>query len=225
MASLTVLPNGDLVAGGLLTASGSVPLGNLARWDGVAWSAFAGGTSGATAASSWVYGLATTGGGELVVAGSFSFAGGVPRMSIARLASNCPAHVQPAGVGCASASSSPTLGSTVLPWVGASWRGRATGLPGSASVAAVVGLANASLPLAAVLPQAVAGCVLHVAPDAISLGMATNGGFDQTLAIPNLPALAGLDLFTQLVALELGPQLQFLSITASNALRLTIGVF
>ena len=48
--ALTVLPNGDLVAGGAFTVSGGVPVNSVARWDGAAWKPLGAGVNGSVRA-------------------------------------------------------------------------------------------------------------------------------------------------------------------------------
>ena len=76
--ALAVMPNGDLIAGGFFTTAGGVPASNVARWDGVAWSALGSGTN------NLVWRLAVMPNGDLIAAGSFTVAGGVPCSLIAR---------------------------------------------------------------------------------------------------------------------------------------------
>lgn len=80
--ALTVLANGDLVAGGYFTSAGGVTARNVARWDGTAWhaqgTADLGNSSGAVAA------LAVLPGGDLVAGGNFREIGGKPIGGIAR---------------------------------------------------------------------------------------------------------------------------------------------
>ncbi|MFN8828002.1 MAG: hypothetical protein ACK501_23800, partial [Planctomycetota bacterium] len=94
-----------------------------------------------------------------------------------------------------------------------------------AFVLPVVGFAPVSLPLATVLPQAGVGCNLLAAPDLIDVAISNHGGLDWALPLPNVPSLAGLSLFAQFLPLEVDAQLQFVELTATNALQLTIGVF
>lgn len=72
--SLGLMPNGDVVAGGLFT----LPTTRLARWNGSTWTGFGTGMNNA------VWSLAVQEGGELVAGGSFTSAGGVPAFVIAR---------------------------------------------------------------------------------------------------------------------------------------------
>ena len=76
--ALAVLPNGELVAGGMLGFLGGVSTRNLVRWTGSGWATLGGGTNQAVRA------LLVDGGGGLVAAGSFSEAGGVPAQRVAR---------------------------------------------------------------------------------------------------------------------------------------------
>lgn len=77
VVEIHVLENGDLVAGGYFTAAGGNPANFVARWDGAAWSALAGGTG------DWVFSFAEFE-GSLMVGGYFSSAGGFAVQSIAR---------------------------------------------------------------------------------------------------------------------------------------------
>lgn len=72
------LYGGDLVAVGFFQSAGGVPAANVARWDGLAWSAFGGGVNGSVNA------VAAAADGSLWVGGSFSQAGGGPANHVAR---------------------------------------------------------------------------------------------------------------------------------------------
>ncbi|MCX5689915.1 MAG: hypothetical protein NTV94_09075, partial [Planctomycetota bacterium] len=76
--SLTVWPNGDLVAGGAFRTAGGAITSNIARWNGTGWSSLGTGTNNA------VFALAVLPSGDLVAGGSFTAAGGLPSTSIAR---------------------------------------------------------------------------------------------------------------------------------------------
>ena len=67
--ALTVMPNGDLVAGGNFPAAGGVTVNNIARWNGSAWSALGSGFNGLLLN---VYALAVLPNGDLVAGGDFS---------------------------------------------------------------------------------------------------------------------------------------------------------
>src|SRR5262245_15334581 len=76
--ALAVLPNGDLVAGGLFFIAGGVSASQIARWNGTSWSALAGGVD------SDVLALTTLPNGDLVAGGVFTIAGSVYANHIAR---------------------------------------------------------------------------------------------------------------------------------------------
>ncbi len=76
--ALTVLPNGDLVAGGWFTSAGGVPANRIARWDGSSWSTLGSGMNGTVRA------LTVLPNGDLVAGGLFTSAGGVPANRVAR---------------------------------------------------------------------------------------------------------------------------------------------
>lgn len=76
--TLLVLPNGDLVAGGLFTSVDGVSASNIARWNGVSWAPLGSGVDGR------VLTIATLPNGDLAVGGDFVTAGGVPANRVAR---------------------------------------------------------------------------------------------------------------------------------------------
>ena len=69
VTSLCVLANGDLVAGGNFDFASGVPVTNVARWDGTAWSALG------TELSTFVYDLQVMPNGDLLAGGLFAFGG------------------------------------------------------------------------------------------------------------------------------------------------------
>ncbi|HEX6810559.1 MAG TPA: hypothetical protein VF384_02945 [Planctomycetota bacterium] len=79
---LAVLPSGHVVAGGYFMNAGGVPIPNIARWDGSAWSSL--GTGIPTATTSTVTSLAVLPNGDLVAGGEFTVAGGVGASRVAR---------------------------------------------------------------------------------------------------------------------------------------------
>ena len=76
--ALTVLPSGDLVAGGAFTVAGGTGASCVASWNGTAWSRLSSGTDGGVAA------LVRFGNGDLVAGGSFLGIGGVNAQRVAR---------------------------------------------------------------------------------------------------------------------------------------------
>jgi hypothetical protein len=85
--ALTVLPNGDLVAGGSFAGIGGVAAQNVARWNGSAWSPLAGGVTWPGVPAPYVVAvdaLAVTSAGDLIAGGWFTTAGGTSAVGIAR---------------------------------------------------------------------------------------------------------------------------------------------
>ncbi|MCA8975922.1 MAG: hypothetical protein KDC98_14465, partial [Planctomycetes bacterium] len=78
MEAFATLPNGDLVAGGDFTRSGSTVVNGIARWDGTAWQPLGSGMNGP------VFSLAVTPARDLIAGGAFTLAGGVAANNIAR---------------------------------------------------------------------------------------------------------------------------------------------
>ena len=64
-----------------------------------------------------------------------------------------------------------------------------------------------------------------VAPDLLDVALSDQGAATWSLPLPNQPSLAGLSVFAQFLPLEVDAQLQFVALTATNALQLTVGVF
>ena len=76
--ALTVLPNGDVVAGGAFTTAGGSAANYVARWDGTAWSPLG------TGMNNHVLALTALPNGDVVAGGIFTAAGGVAANYIAR---------------------------------------------------------------------------------------------------------------------------------------------
>ena len=80
---LRTLPNGDVIAGGRFSLAGGVPANCIARWDGSAWSSFSTGLVG-FGSYTQVGALQVLPNGDIVAAGYFNTAGGLPANNIAR---------------------------------------------------------------------------------------------------------------------------------------------
>jgi hypothetical protein len=85
VSALAVLDNGGLVACGDFSTAGGLPASDIAVWNGVSWSAFGSGLQGTPSgeAESFATSLTVLPNGNLVVAGAFTTAGGVPANRIA----------------------------------------------------------------------------------------------------------------------------------------------
>ncbi|MDB5267652.1 MAG: hypothetical protein JWP58_692, partial [Hymenobacter sp.] len=83
--ALAVAGNGDVYVGGYFTQAGGVAAGNVARWNGTAWSPLGAGTANGNGASgSTVSALAVAPNGDVYVGGQFTQAGGVAANAVAR---------------------------------------------------------------------------------------------------------------------------------------------
>jgi hypothetical protein len=219
---LAVLPDGDVIVGGLFAQTGP---SLLLRWNGSVWNPLAAVSPQEPQSAAVPLDLEVLPDGDVVVVGRIGGAAGLPAFAVARLRSPCAATVVQHGPGCASSGGSNTLTAQSLPWTGSTFRARGEGLPGLALVSVVYGLSPLSLPLASVLPQALPGCDLLTAPDFVTFAVCTNGTVDTALAIPDTFALFGLSFYHQLNPFEIDPSLTILAVTASNALRMQIGVW
>ncbi len=85
VCAVAVDGSGCAYAGGYFYSLGTVPRYDIARWDGLDWSALGSGIAGAGEGGkiTGVYALATSG-AELYVGGCFTTAGGLPATNIAR---------------------------------------------------------------------------------------------------------------------------------------------
>jgi hypothetical protein len=219
VSALTTLPNGDVVVGGFFTTAGGVAANNVARWNGTSWLPFGTGTN------LQVFALTTLRNGDLAAGGGFTTAGSRVSAYFARLTTTCPATVTSQGAGCTGSGGANVLAATALPWIGSTFRARATGMPALGLVVAATGLTAQSLPLSSVLPQGQPGCTLLVSPDLLDVLLPVAGTANSQLALPNTPSLVGQSFHHQMVPLELDLSSAITAITSTNALTATIGVF
>lgn len=217
--ALMQLPDGDVLAGGTSLQAPGVPANSVVRLSGSTWSAMpgAGGFDGG------VYALSLDAVGILRAGGGFAGVGGAASTSLATFTSTCAPTVASNGAGCTGSAGVNQLASTSLPWIGASWDTRATGMPGNGLVLRVLGFSTVSVPLVAILPQGGPGCTLFVSPDFVDVHLAVGGAVSTSLAIPDSMALVGLVVRAQVAALELDALGAIVNFTASNALAATIG--
>jgi hypothetical protein len=229
VTALTVLPNGDLVAGGQFTSAGGwfASASNIARWNGTSWSALGSGISGPIPPSvhARVVALTTLPNGDLVAGGGFNIAGGFPSAYVAQLTTTCPATTASFGAGCTGSAGPNVLTATSLPWTGSTFNAVATGMPAISLALSALGFSTASVPLSAILPQGVAGCTLFVSPDLLVLHVPSAGNVTTQIAIPNSVALAGQILHQQVLPIEFDAVGNIVALTSTNALTLTIGAF
>ncbi|HVU65198.1 MAG TPA: GC-type dockerin domain-anchored protein [Phycisphaerales bacterium] len=86
VSALAVLPDGDLIVGGQFLMAGGVPANNVARYSPSTgtWSGLGLGVTNMSGPAGYVLSLAVLPGGEVLVGGSFSTAGGASASRIAR---------------------------------------------------------------------------------------------------------------------------------------------
>ncbi|MCU0867107.1 MAG: hypothetical protein MUC36_25265 [Planctomycetes bacterium] len=224
--AVAVLPDGDIVAAGTPWSWG-IPLpglpsgttrGMVARYreGAMSW-----GTLGVEGSS--VGHLRVLPEGGLVIGGAFRDAGG-PTAHFAKLVPTCPATAQSVGSGC----NGDTLTATSLPWVESTFRAVGTGLPGVSLVIKVTGFASVPqglVPLASILAPGLPGCDLLVTADLLDFEITTNGTAMTQFVLPNSPAIVGVPFFHQMVPIAVDAAGAWTAVTATNALRLTAGVF
>lgn len=214
---LAMLPNGDLLASGPFQFMPSVGFVGIARWDGATWHPFHPVAGNGAAA------LAVLPDGTVVAGGSFVEVDDEVSPRLAMLAATCPANATDLGGGCAGSHGSTTLVATQLPWAGAVFEARGTGLAPMSLAAGVYGFAAASNPLGALLPQAAPGCTVRTTADFVALTVASQGEVTTSLPIPDAASLVGVGVHHQLLALELDSNGALVEAVASNALRAQVG--
>ncbi len=136
----------------------------------------------------------------------------------------CPASVASVPSGC-SGGATPDFAARSLPWLGGVYRARATGLAANSIALEVLGLQPANLPLAAVLPQTAAGCLLLAVSDAVYAHVPAAGVVDVQLAIPATPSLVGLTIHHQVVELEFAAVGGIAAVRTSPGLRPQLGTY
>ncbi|MBL8900318.1 MAG: hypothetical protein JNM84_21985 [Planctomycetes bacterium] len=217
--SIEALPDGGFaIAGEFATRGGIPPHTGLARWSGSTWDAVVGPVNGVVRDLLWK-------GDHLELGGQFANLGSYSAASYARLYTNCPAAQATIGAGCASSGGANLLSVTSLPWVGGTYRARATGLPTNGFAISLIGLSTVSIPLDAVLLEGRSGCTWHVAMDFLFALPTTAGTAEISAPLPLSYDLVGGQFYHQMLPVELTPGGALLELTATNAERLTIGLF
>ena len=219
VAAVQRMPNGDLIVGGYFTTAGGVAAMRLARWDGVAWSPVAAGPNDAIRV------ITPMANGDLLAGGNFTSVGALAVGRVARLTTSCPAAAAAYGVACSGSAGLNELTATTLPWIGADFHARTTGLPANALAVGAFAAAQLSLPLPQVHPLGAPGCVLLVTDEILLQFPINNGGVHTSIAIPDSMALVGANFYHQVVVVELHAVGAKSALTSSNALALTIGAF
>ena len=117
------------------------------------------------------------------------------------------------------------LAATSLPWLGATCRATATGLPANSLAIGVFGFGTLAAPLPAILPQGVAGCSLLVTPDLLTLLVPQGGTVTTSYTIADNAAFLGFVFHEQVAPIEFDAAGNLVAVTASNGLTFTKGAF
>jgi hypothetical protein len=158
--ALSVLPNGNLVAGGYFLRAGFLNANNIARWNGSTWAALGSGLSRSDTLPPAVYALSLLPNGDLVAGGDFTIAGGLTANRIARwngsswaaLGSGLNGEVDVVAVlpnsdlmaGGSFTTAGGLIANRIARWNGAAWSALGTGLSGG-NVFALAVLPNSDL--------------------------------------------------------------------------------
>jgi len=206
---LVSLPNGDLFAGGSMTAAGSDIITGMARWNGSSWSSLFSGINNRVTAS------VVMPNGDLVIGGLFTTVGGVSARSIARFTGSSWAAfgsglngtpsalaVLPNGDLIAAGTFTSAGGvqvSNIARWNGTAWSALSAGVSGAVSALAV--LPNGDLIVGGQFATAGGVTVRNIARwngtawSALGAGMDTGGTVRSLTVLPNGDLVAG-GLFT-----------------------------
>lgn len=196
VSALTVLANGELVAGGRFTFALGGPANFVARWNGAAWVTVGAGPD------SFVRTLTALPGGGFVAGGSLLAAGGAPASFLARACGTV--SWAPIGTGCASIGGVPlvpTLNVVSLPQLGSPFT-LAVGNLGSGVPYMVTGFSATVQPLQPLGLGFGALCTGWPTPDLIQPLVAVGGTSSWGLVVPNLPSLAGAQIWNQVVVID-----------------------
>ncbi|MBM4060733.1 MAG: hypothetical protein FJ265_06525 [Planctomycetes bacterium] len=220
--ALCVLPDGDLVAGGggmiLWNGGTGAVVVNAARLHGTAWSPV-------PVRGLAVDCIASTATGDLLFGGDFLTVNGQVAVNHARWHPTCPAASSSYGGPCTGSAGTLALTPTSLPWLGGTYRARATGLAASGLAFDLLGFNLTAVPLGALHPTGVPGCTLLVDPVVTQFLPAAGGQATVQHAFPRTVTFAGLVLRDQLLQFELGPTFAVTALTGTNGLHLTLGWF
>ncbi|MEO6596817.1 MAG: hypothetical protein ABIP94_18885, partial [Planctomycetota bacterium] len=219
--ALLALPDGDVLVGG--TFAPTAAQSRLARWNQANGLL---GPVGSGVVGPDVLAFAAAPNGDVFIGGDFDSLGATSTAAgnLAILTTNCPATVTPIPTGCVGPAGPLNLVVETLPWVGSTFRSRATGFAPSIAMS-VLGFSSLNLPLSVVLPTGLPNCSLLATPDELIPALPFAGVSSYQFAIPDSPVLVGMALFHQFVQLEIGSAGQLLSLSSSNALGLVLGLF
>lgn len=216
--ALVELPDGDVVAGGVLnTPPFSPPVIGLQRFDGSGWSTLGFGTTGVV-----VEGLAFHGAGQLLTHGTFSAAGGVAATNDALLRTPCAALASAGGAACTGPAGRLDAAVVAPAWAGAVFVADCSGFVAGAVGAVALGASAQQQPLAALTPRALPGCDLLVVPAGWEPVLPQSGTATWAALLPAAPVLVQQTVYLQFLQLGAGPGG---TLSSSNGLAVTVGSF
>lgn len=137
--------------------------------------------------------------GGFVAGGSFSIAGGGPAAFFARACGTVSWGA--IGTGCTIRGAAPTLDVVSLPQLGSPFA-LAIGNLSHGTPYMVTGLSSTMLPLQTVGLGFGASCTLWPTPDVVQPLVALGGTSSWGFVIPNVPALAGVQIWNQVVQVD-----------------------
>jgi trimeric autotransporter adhesin len=214
------LPDGDVIVIGFFRSFDGQPVTGSVRIDDPPF-----GPRDTALHGTWIRDIAVTPGGDRLMIGGFSGAGGAGNYGVARLTTNCPATSTFFGTGCVGSGGANDLRVLDPAWLGAAFRCEASGLAANAIAVEVVGLQTGSVPLASLLPQGQPGCNLFVSPDVLLLHLTGAGNVVGGWSIPSTASLVGAVFHEQFVGVELDVQGAINALTSTNGISATIGAF
>jgi hypothetical protein len=206
VTAVAELPNGDLVASN----------GAVQRWNGTSWSMLA-------TTSNFAAAMLVLPRGEVAIGGWFTSVVGLNSPYFLRLTTTCPASSVAFGSGCAGGGGTNQLTATSGPWIGSTFRSRATGMPDFGYAAAVYSVTPLNVPLGSVLFGALPGCFGYAAPDFLEVVLPSGGEASFQLPLPNNLSLVGMQFHQFVLVQEHDAQWAFLGFTSSNGLTMTLG--
>lgn len=233
--SLALVPGGDLVVGGHFSYAGNLgnPYSSLARWNnGWIWPWPSDHLGAPNPINLWVYCLAATPGGSLLVGGRFQSVGTQVAGGIAELDTTCQATIASYGVGCTGPGGALSLVADSLPWMQDTFQVTALGLGPASFGLMMISFSQVqpgALPLnpnlVGILPGPGVGCDLLVGSMDIAGLMAPALAPSQSyqLSLAPDPTLPGLTFYMQ--AAELDFSSGWVGTYSTNALTCTVGAF
>jgi hypothetical protein len=218
VTALGLLPNGDVVASGSFATAGGIAAAGVARWNGASWSAIDNQIQPGSVRH-MVFGPQGA-----LFAGSFATTGSRGSY-VHQLGSTCAATVTSYGVGCVGSGGLNQLTAMSQPWLGSSFRSRATGMPPLALVFSIYGFAQVSLPIQFFLPQGLPGCFFWSDAALYTLAVSTSSTLDSSVHLPVGVSMPGQVFHHFVSPWELDANSNIAAVSSTNALRATIGTF